>query len=187
VAFTGISIPSFWLGLILILAFAVGLKWFPASGTETVGNGEIMGWSFFIDRLKYLTLPMLSLTAMQIGTFVRFSRSSMMEAMRNDFVRTARAKGLSRSTVVWRHGFRNALIPVITIIAISFGFTFSGAIITETIFAYQGVGKLVYESIIGNDFNVAMVSFMISISMVLVMNLVADILYGLADPRISFK
>ncbi len=186
-SFAGISLPSFWLGLLLILVFAVGLNWFPASGTESVGQGDLSGLAFLLDRLKYITLPLLSLTAMQIGTFVRFTRSAMVEAMRHDFIRTAKAKGLNRSTIIWRHAFRNALIPIITIIAISFGFTFSGAIITETIFAYQGVGKLVYESVLANDFNVAMVSFMISITMVLTMNLVADILYGVADPRISYK
>ena len=111
----------------------------------------------------------------------------MLEAMRNDFIRTARSKGLSEKTVIWRHGFRNALIPLITIIAISLSSIFSGALITETLFAYPGVGRLIYTSIISNDFNVAMVSFIISIAMVLVMSLVADILYGFADPRITYE
>jgi peptide/nickel transport system permease protein len=111
----------------------------------------------------------------------------MLEALRNDYIRTAKAKGLSQQQVIWKHAFRNALIPLITIIALSFSSLFSGALITETVFAYQGVGKLVYESIIGNDFNVAMVSFMISVSMVLAFSLIADIFYGVADPRISYK
>ncbi len=185
-AFAGISVPSFWLGIVLILAFSVWLGMFPAGGTFTIGAGELSGWEFIKDRMKYMTLPVLSLTALQLGSFVRYARSSMIESMRADYIRTARAKGLSRLTVVLGHGFRNALIPLVTVIAISFSFIFSGAIITETVFAYQGVGKLVYDSVIANDFNVAMIAFMISVAMVLVMNLVADILYGYLDPRISY-
>ena len=138
-------------------------------------------------RIKYLVLPVLSLTALQMGTFVRYTRSAMKEAMNNDYIRTARSKGLAEKIVIWRHGFRNAILPLITVIAISFSFCFSGAIITETVFTYQGVGKLVLDSIIGNDFNVAMLSFMITVAMVLVMNLIADVLYGYADPRISYR
>lgn len=185
-AFAGISVPSFWLAIVLIIIFAVWMNIFPAGGTFTIGS-DLSGMAYVMDRLKYLVLPTLSLAYLQIGTFVRYTRASMLEAMRNDYVRTARAKGLSRTKVIWKHGFRNALLPLITIIALSMSSIFSGALITESVFAYQGIGKLVYESIIGNDFNVAMVSFIISVTMVLFMNLVADILYGFADPRISFK
>ncbi len=186
-SFSGVSVPSFWLAIMLIIIFAVSLGILPAGGTETVGASE-QGWvAFLLDRAKYLVLPVLSLSMQQIGQFVRFSRSAMSEAMKNDFIRTARAKGLSNLAVIWRHGFRNALIPLITVIALSFSSLFSGAILTETVFSYQGAGKLVYDSIIANDYNVAMVSFIISVTMVLVMNLVADILYGVADPRISYR
>ncbi|WP_295905878.1 ABC transporter permease [uncultured Bdellovibrio sp.] len=186
-SFAGISIPSFWLAIVLIIIFAVKIPLLPAGGTQTIG-GEPMGfWADMMDRSIYLVLPVLSLSIQQIGRFSRFTRSAMLEAMRNDFIRTARAKGLSRSVVIWKHGFRNALIPLITILALSFSGLFSGAILTETVFAYQGVGKLVYDSIIGNDYNVAMISFVISVSMVLLMNLVADIAYGFADPRISYQ
>jgi peptide/nickel transport system permease protein len=187
VAFFGISMPSFWLGILLIIVFAVQLGWLPAGGTFTVGFEPANFWEAFWDRAKYMILPALPLAFVEIGVFLRFTRSSMLEAMRNDYIRTAKAKGLSYSRVVWRHGFRNALLPLITILALNFAFVFSGATVTETIFAYQGVGKLVYDSIIANDFNVAMVSFMISVSMVLIFNLLADILYGFADPRISYK
>lgn len=186
-AFAGISVPSFWLAIMLILIFSVYFKIFPAGGTFTIGIDETQTWDFFLDRLKYLVLPTISLAYLQIGRFLRFTRSAMLEAMRNDYIRTAKAKGLSMSKVVWAHGFRNALIPLITILALSFSSLFSGALITETVFAYQGVGKLVYDSIMGNDFNVAMVSFIISVAMVLFFNLVADILYGVVDPRISYK
>lgn len=186
-SFGGISMPSFWLGIVLIIIFAVNLQWLPAGGTQTVGIEGQGFWAEFFDRLKYLILPMLSLSIQQIGRFSRFTRSAMLEAMRNDFIRTAKAKGLSHQIVVWRHGFRNALIPLITIFALSISSLFSGALITETLFAYQGAGRLIYESIMANDFNVAMVSFVISVSMVLIMNLVADICYGVADPRIAYN
>jgi len=185
-AFAGISVPSFWLAIVLIIIFAVWLQLFPAGGTFTIGT-DLTGLPMVIDRLKYLALPTISLAYLEIGTFVRYTRSAMLEAMRNDYIRTARAKGLTRQAVIWKHGFRNALLPLITIVTLSLSGVFSGALITETVFAYQGVGKLVYDSIIANDFNVAMVSFIISVTMVLLMNLLADILYGFADPRISFK
>lgn len=187
VSFVGISVPSFWLGIMLIIIFCVKLGWLPAGGTQTIGMEDASFLTMLGDRSIYLLLPVLSLSLQQIGRFMRFSRSAMLECLRLDFIRTAKAKGLPWKTVLWKHAFRNALIPLITIVALSLSSVFSGAILTETVFAYQGVGKLVYDSTIGNDFNVAMVSFMISISMVLLMNLVADILYGFADPRISYS
>jgi len=186
-AFAAISVPSFWLAIILIIVFAVIFPLLPAGGTETIGGDPLSTWGYLVDRAKYLVLPTLSLAFLQIGTFVRFTRSSMIEAMRNDYVRTARSKGLSERVVIYKHALRNAILPLITIVALSISFVFSGAIITETIFAYQGVGKLVYDSIISNDFNVAMVSFMITVIMVLLMNLAADILYAVADPRIAYR
>ena len=185
--FAGISVPSFWLGIVLIIIFAVNLKWLPAGGYQTTGLEYDTDWDEIMDKAKYLLLPMISLSVQSIGRFSRFTRSSMMEAMRNDFIRTARAKGLSANVVIWKHGFRNALIPLITIIALSLSSIFSGALITETLFAYPGVGRLIYSSIMGNDYNVAMVSFVISVSMVLLMNLVADLLYGVVDPRVSYN
>ena len=185
--FAGISLPSFWLGIVLIIIFAVKLGWLPAGGYQTTGMSYPSWWNEVLDKGKYLILPVVSLSIQSIGRFSRFVRSSMLESLRNDFIRTARAKGMSARVVIWRHAFRNALIPLVTIIAISFSSIFSGALITETLFAYPGVGRLIYSSIMGNDFNVAMISFVISVSMVLIMNLVADILYGVVDPRISYK
>lgn len=186
-SFAGISVPSFWLGIVLIIIFAVNLRLLPAGGYQTTGIVYESYWAEFLDKGKYLILPVLSLSIQSIGRFSRFTRSSMLEAMRNDFIRTARAKGLSAQVVIWQHGFRNALIPLITIVALSISTIFSGALITESLFAYPGIGRLLYSSIMGNDFNVAMVSFMISVSMVLIMNLVADLLYGVVDPRVSYK
>jgi peptide/nickel transport system permease protein len=161
------------------------LGWLPAGGTETIG-ADNTGLAGVFDRMKYLILPVLSLSLQSIGSFVRYARGSMLDVLRQDYVRTAKAKGLSYHVVIWKHAFRNALIPIITVVALSLSNVFSGALLTETVFAYQGVGKLVYDSIMGNDFNVAMISFIISVSMVLIMNLIADILYGFVDPRISY-
>jgi peptide/nickel transport system permease protein len=185
-AFAGISVPSFWIAIVLILVFAVYLPLFPAGGTASIDFG-MTPMESVVDRARHLVLPVLSLSFLSIGTFVRYTRAAMIEAMSNDYIRTARAKGLSWDRVLIVHGFRNALIPLITIVALSFSTLFSGAIITETVFAYDGVGRLVYLSIQRNDFNVAMVAFMISVSWVLLMNFAADLLYGVADPRITYS
>jgi peptide/nickel transport system permease protein len=186
VAFAGISVPSFWIAIVLILIFAVYIPLFPAGGTSSISFG-MTPWESLTDRMRHLVLPVLSLSFLTIGTYVRYTRAAMIEAMANDYIRTARAKGLSWDRILIMHGFRNALIPLITITALSFSTLFSGAIITETVFAYEGVGRLVFQSIQSNDFNVAMVAFMISVSMVLIMNLIADLLYGVADPRITYS
>lgn len=184
---TGIALPSFWLGLMLILVFGIWLPLFPTGGTTSIGIGGSGLVATFADRLSYLVLPTLALSAMPFGRFLRFTRSSMLEALRLDCIRTAKSKGLSYTLILWRHAFRNALIPLITVVTMSFSSLFSGALITETVFAYQGVGKLVYDSIRNNDFNVAMVSFIISMTMVLLFNLLADILYAFADPRVRIQ
>jgi peptide/nickel transport system permease protein len=186
--FAGISAPSFWLGLMFIIIFSVKLEWFPAGGVETIGASELKGFfPVLIDRIKYLVLPVSALSCLTIAGWVRYTRSAMLETMRMDFIRTAKAKGLRFREVVVRHGLRNALLPVVTVIALQVPLLVSGAIITETVFSYQGVGKLMYDSIIGNDFNVAMCSFIITCLMVLVMNVVADVLYAYLDPRISLR
>lgn len=185
-AFTGISVPSFWLGIVLIMFFSITLKWLPAGGTHSIAIQQMDFWGVLKDRTTYLILPALSLMTLQLGSFVRYTRSAMSEVLGHDYIRTAHAKGAPYLRVVFVHAFKNALIPLITVVSLSFSHIFSGAIITETIFAYQGVGKLVYDSIIGNDYNVAMIAFLISISMVLLMNFLADILYAAVDPRIRY-
>lgn len=186
ISFAGISIPSFFLGIVLIIVFAVQLKVLPAGGTETI-DSDISGFASLLDRVQYLILPVVTITIMRVASFVRFTRSSMIETMSMEYIRTARAKGLARKVVIIRHGLRNALLPLVTLVALSISGIFSGAVIIETLFSYQGVGKLVFDSISGNDFNVAMVSFLISIGMVLVMNTIADILYAYVDPRIEYR
>ncbi len=163
------------------------LQWLPAGGTETIGIGDQSLLATLLDRAKYLVLPVASLSCLTIASWVRYTRASMLETLRFDYIRTARAKGLPRRRIVLRHALRNALLPVVTVVALSVPIIVSGAIITETVFAYQGVGKLMYDSIMGNDFNVAMCSFVISCFMVLFMNLVADIAYAYLDPRIRYR
>jgi peptide/nickel transport system permease protein len=179
-AFAGISIPSFWLGLMLIILFAVILGWLPAGGLGTPG---LDSWS---DRLIYLVLPATSLTLASVGGHTRYMRASMLETLRQDYIRTARAKGLSERRVVLGHALRNALIPVTTIIALDFGFLFSGALITETIFAYPGMGKLTFDAVMGNDFNLALVCLLLATVVTLAGNILADLAYSWLDPRIRF-
>jgi peptide/nickel transport system permease protein len=181
VAFAFISVPSFWLALVLILVFAVALGLLPAGGIATVGDGGVA------DRLAHLVLPVATLTLVNLGGHLRYMRAAMIETLRQDYIRTARAKGAGELRVLLAHALRNALIPVITVIALSFGSLFSGALITETMFAYPGMGKLIYDAVMGNDFNLALAGLLLATAMTLVANLAADIAYAAADPRISYR
>jgi peptide/nickel transport system permease protein len=180
-AFTGISMPSFWLGLLLIIVFAVLLRVLPAGGMGTLGAGGI------VDTLRFMALPVATLAIAGVAAQTRYMRSAMIETLRQDFIRTARAKGAGPGRVVVGHALRNALIPVVTIIALDFGNLFSGALITETIFSYPGMGKLIFDSIMGNDFNLALIALLFATLLTLVGNLLADIAYVALDPRITFK
>jgi peptide/nickel transport system permease protein len=140
-----------------------------------------------VDTAKYLVLPVLTLTAAFAGRFTRFTRASMVEVMRMDYIRTARAKGAGKLRVVFRHALRNALIPVVTVLALSFGALLGGALITETMFAQRGMGKLIYDAIMGNDFNLALMGLLFATTATLASNLVADIAYAWLDPRISLS
>ncbi len=181
-AFAGISVPPFWLALLLIIVFAVVLGVLPAGGV-----GALSGAADIWDDARYLVLPVASLTIASVGGHTRYMRASMIETLRRDFIRTARAKGLSRSQVVIGHALRNALIPVVTIIALDFGYLFSGALVTETVFAYPGMGKLIFDSIMGNDFNLALIALLFATLLTLVGNFLADVAYVSLDPRISFR
>lgn len=178
--FAGISVPSFWLALMLILVFAASLGWLPAGGIATIGNGDVA------DRLRHLVLPVMTLTLASMGAHLRYIRAAMIETLRQDYIRTARAKGASEIRVLAGHALRNALIPVVTVLALSFGSLFSGALITETMYAYPGMGKLIYDAILGNDFNLALAGLLLATVMVLLGNLAADVAYAAIDPRISY-
>ncbi len=179
--FAGISVPPFWLALLFIIMFAVVLGWLPAGGMATVGDGG------FLDRIKHLILPVVTLTIASVGDFTRFMRASMLQTLRKDFIRTARAKGLSMARVVTAHALRNALLPLVTIVALSFGRLFSGALITETMFAWQGMGKMIYDAVLGNDYNLALIGLMFATTLTLIGNLLADIGYVWLDPRVSLS
>jgi len=182
--FAGISVPPFWLALLAIMLFAVTLGWLPAGGMGSIGVEGT--WAALADRAWHLVLPVLTLTLATVGGYTRHVRAAMMEQLRQDYVRTARAKGVGRAATVWRHALRNALIPVVTVIALDFGMLFSGALITETMFSYLGMGKLIYDSILGNDYTVALVGLLLATATTLLGNFLADLAYAGLDPRITF-
>ena len=181
IAFAGISVPVFWLALMMILVFAVDLHWFPASGMSNIGDGGLL------DQARHLVMPVTTLALANTGGFTRYVRASMIETLRMDHVRTARAKGAGEGRVVLIHAFRNALIPVVTVIALNFGTLFSGALLTETMFAQPGMGKMIYDSILGNDFNLALTGLLFATVITLLSNLLADLAYGWLDPRIAVR
>jgi peptide/nickel transport system permease protein len=176
--FAGISIPTFWLGLLLITLFAVALGWLPAGGMAEKSAS-------FAAHLRFLVLPVLTLTIIQIGAYTRFMRGAMIEVLRQDYVRTARAKGLNERHVFWGHAFRNALIPVLTVLSLHFGALFSGALITEIVFAWPGMGKAIYQAILDNDYNLALVGLLVATFATIAGNLLADLAYVWVDPRVS--
>ncbi len=181
-AFAGISVPPFWLGILLIMFFAVTLGWLPAGGTPDV-TGNDGTWA----ALQFLILPVASLTIAGIGGHTRFMRASMMETLRKEYIRTARAKGLTENRVVFGHALRNAMVPVVTVIALDLGVLFSGALITETVFAYPGMGKLIFDAIMGNDYNLALVGLLMATALTLLGNFLADVAYVALDPRITYS
>lgn len=176
-AFAGISMPVFWLGLALIIVFSVLLSWLPASGTGRGGEN-------IFDSVRHLMLPVITLTLHETGVLLRYVRSSMIETLRQEFVRAARAKGASDDWVLWHHALPNAMLPVVTVVALSFGGLFSGALVTESIFAYPGMGRMIYDSVMGNDYNLALAGLLIATILTLLANLAADLLYAWLDPRI---
>jgi peptide/nickel transport system permease protein len=157
----------------------VTLNWLPAGGVATVGDGGLA------DRARHLALPVATLTIASLAGYARFLRAALIEAMRQDYIRTARAKGNSERRVLLAHALRNALNPVVTVVALSFGSLFSGALITETMFAYPGMGKLIYDAVMGNDYNLALAALLFATLVTLVANLAADVAYAGLDPRIS--
>jgi peptide/nickel transport system permease protein len=184
--FIAYSIPAFWLGLMMIIAFSVKLGWFPTSG---IVNPDIAPgtWEATVDWIKHLVLPVTVLATSEIIQVQRFMRSSLLEVLRQDYLTTARAKGLSEQAVIGRHALKNALIPVVTIIAITMPRVIGGSTVVETVFAYPGMGRLLFTSIMGNDYVVAMTVVMIVAVTVVACNLLADILYGWLDPRIRYQ
>ncbi|MBX7212933.1 MAG: ABC transporter permease [Thermoflexales bacterium] len=186
-AFFGQSIPLFWLGLLLIIFFNVTLKQasgaplLPGGGMSTIGADFDLG-----DRLRHLILPTLALTFFNMGTHVRYMRSGMLDVMHQDFVRTARAKGLGEFMALAKHALRNAILPLITIIGLELPGLFNGALITETIFSWPGMGRLFFTSIERSDYGVMMGILMMSATLIIVFGLLTDVMYAVLNPRIRF-
>lgn len=179
----GVSIPVFWLAQILIMVFSVKLGWLPAQGMISV-RSNATGMAWFRDYLNHLVLPAFCITLSYLAVVVRVARSSMLEMLHQDFVLTARAKGLDETTVLWRHVLRNALIPVITVIGYNFGYSLTGAILTETVFAWPGLGGLFVSSVQYQDYPVLSGIFLFAAIAVVLANLITDILYAVVDPRV---
>jgi peptide/nickel transport system permease protein len=180
-SFFGISIPAFWFGLIMLKFFGLELKIFPVGGVYTVGHQDD-----YLDRLWHLILPMIVLSLLQVAQWSRFLRSSLLETLRQDYVRTARAKGQVERLVLFRHAFRNALIPLVTVIALAIPTLFGGAIFTETIFNWPGMGQLLIGAVNSLDWPVAMGVVIITAGLTILANFVADVAYVVVDPRIRY-
>jgi peptide/nickel transport system permease protein len=180
-ATVGYALPSFVLGILLLYIFAIKLNWFPSFGRQSLGQEGNLP-----DFLRHLFLPVASLAIQQIAGWSRYMRSSMLEVLQQDYVRTARAKGLPGSRVLYKHALKNALLPVITLLGLSLPSLLAGAAITESIFSWPGLGFLAVQSVTTNDFPVVLAIVMIGGMMVLLGNLLADVLYGFVDPRIKY-
>ncbi len=188
------SMPSFWLALMLILTMSLyarnvwGLPiYFPASGMTSTEYEFLSAAGRIADRVRHLVLPTLSLALVLMAGIARYMRGSMLEVVRQDFVRTAHAKGLPERTVVFKHALRNALLPIITLVGLYIPFLFSGTVFIETIFAWPGMGRLIVEAIFQRDYPVVMAGAFFFATMVVVANLVADLLYAVVDPRIRYE
>lgn len=185
-AFIGISIPSFFFGLSLIFIFAINLGWFPTSGFTTVG-ADLTGIQLFFDKVRHLIMPATVLALPNLATVMRFTRSSMIEVLNEDYIRTAKAKGLKDKVVEYKHALRNSLIPVVTIFGLSIPFLFGGAYITETIFNWPGMGSLGISAITGREYPIVMGLNLFTSVLVLFGNLIADVFYAMLDPRIRYN
>jgi peptide/nickel transport system permease protein len=171
VSYLGASIPVYWLGLVLIFVFALNLGWFPSAGGES---------------LRALVLPALTLGLISAGIIARLVRSSMIEVLQEDYMRTGRAKGLPRNLLLWRHGIKNAMIPVVTILGLQFGGMLAGTVVTETVFSRPGVGRLIVNAIIAKDYPLVQGAVLFLAVIYVMVNLLVDVLYAYLDPRIRY-
>jgi peptide/nickel transport system permease protein len=199
-ALIGVSMPIFWLGLVFMLIFSLGLGWLPMSGRLSVGvdlktitNFYILdsiltqNWAALRDSLWHIIMPAFTLSTIPTAIIARMTRSSMLEVLRQDYIKTAKAKGLSQFKVTFKHALRNALIPVVTTIGLQFGVLMCGAILTETIFAWPGVGKWMYDAVMQRDYMVIRSGTLLIASIFILINLCVDVLYAVINPRISVR
>jgi peptide/nickel transport system permease protein len=182
-AMLGVSIPTFWLGMVILLFFSVRMRIIPTGGMMTIG---IEGFNLW-DRLYHVLPPAAVLATLHIAGWSRYVRSSMLEVIGHDYIRTARSKGLTERKVIYRHALKNALLPLVTLVGLQGGRLIGGAMITEVVFAWPGMGRLLAESLSGRDYPVLMASFMMMSVLVIFGNLAADVCYGFIDPRIRLE
>ncbi|MDI6640937.1 MAG: ABC transporter permease [Elusimicrobiota bacterium] len=185
--FVGFSTPTFWLALLLMILFGLKLGWLPISGLRSINYDELSALGKLIDILQHLILPVFVSAFGGLAGLSRYSRSSMLEVIHQDYIRTARAKGISESKVIYKHALRNALLPIVTILGLSLPDLIGGSFIFETIFAYPGMGRLGYEAIMSRDYPVIMGVGTIAALLTLLGNLIADITYAYIDPRIRYR
>ena len=186
-ALLGISLPTFFFATVLKLIFSVKLGWFDLFGLVSRNHAQLSSWGQFLDIAHHLVLPIITLVVISIGSLMRYTRTNMLEVMNADFIRTARAKGLSEGRVVLGHAFRNTLIPLVTVVGGSLPGVFSGALITETLFAIPGIGYTAYQAMIAGDipFSIFYLTFVAALT--LLGNLISDILYAVVDPRVRLS
>ncbi|WP_164668143.1 ABC transporter permease [Virgibacillus doumboii] len=199
-ALFGVSMPIFWLGLMMILLFSVQLQLMPPSGRlsssielETITNFYLLdsiltwNWTAFKDAFFHLLMPGIALSTIPMAIIARMTRSSMLEVMKQDYIRTADAKGLRGHLIIFRHALKNAFLPVLTVIGLQFGLLLGGAVLTETIFSWPGVGRYVYLAVLGRDYPIVQSTILIIATMFVLVNLLTDLLYKYFDPRIRYE
>ena len=182
--FLGFAMPSFWLALLLMLFFGIDLQWLPLSGLTSMDYAHMSPWEKLCDLARHLALPILVYTIGGLAGMSRYMRACMLEVLRQDYILTARAKGLPPRLVIWRHALRNALLPVITLLGLSVPGIIGGSVIIESIFALPGLGQLFYAAVMARDYTMIMGNLVLGAVLTLAGNLLADFCYGLADPRI---
>ncbi len=187
VVFVGFAVPTFWLALLLMIFFGIHLGWLPISGLRSLNYEYLSAWGQLVDLAKHLILPVFISAFGGLAGLSRYMRANMLEVIRQDYILTARAKGLSERAVIYRHALRNALLPVITILGLSIPGLIGGSVIFETIFAIPGMGQLFYMSVMARDYPTVMGILLIGAILTLVGNLIADVSYAIADPRIRIS
>ena len=180
VALLGVSFPSFWLGLMLIVVFAVQLDWLPSGGYMPLTE-SLRGW------LRSVTLPAISLALLQVGLLARITRATMLDVLDQDYVRTARTKGLPGRVVVWKHAFRNVLIPVVTVTGIVVSLLLSGSVVIETVYSIPGIGRLLASAVLRRDYPMIQGGLLVTAVAFVLLNLLVDVLYGFLDPRVRYE
>ena len=185
-AILSFSVPVFWLGLMLIVVFSVNLGWFPAGGMETMASGK-QGMARVLDILHHMVMPVTTLGLFYVALYTRVMRASMLEVFNQDFVTTARAKGLSERRITFRHVFRNALLPMVTLVGVQFGTLLGGSVLAETVFSWPGLGRLAFEAVFQREINLLLGILLMCSILVVVSNILVDVMYSQLDPRIRIR